>query len=351
MRIAQVSPLIESVPPKYYGGIERIVAYLTEELITQGHDVTLFASGDSATTAPLVSVVDDALRLGNLDDPLPYHILLLEALAKRRHEFDVVHYHLGFEHFPLARHMGTPNVTTQHGRLDLTGIQIMLREFADLPVVSISNHQRRPIPDANWIETVSNGIPEDLFTYQSKAGNYLAFLGRASPEKGLHTALEIAEACGMDLKIAAKVDKVDEEYFAQRVQPFLKQPNVEFLGEIAETEKNDLLGNAAAMLFPIDWPEPFGLVMIEAMACGTPVIAFRRGSVPEVIDHGKTGFIVQSIEEAVTAVGKIDTISRQHCRDVFTERFTSKCMANGYLDVYKKLIETTNRPDRIAEYG
>jgi glycosyltransferase involved in cell wall biosynthesis len=341
MRIAQVSPLIERVPPKYYGGIERIVSYLTEELVSGGHDVTLFASGDSQTSARLVSVVNEAVRLGNLGDPLAYHLLMLEELAKREHEFDIVHCHLSFEHFALARRLQIPTVTTQHGRLDLTGTQAVFREFSDMPVVSISNDQRKPIPDANWVGTVYNALPDDLFTFNNTPANYLAFLGRASPEKGLHTAIEIAAAVGLDIKIASKVDRADQEYFDNRIKPLIKKPAVEFLGEISESAKNELLGNAIAMLFPIDWPEPFGLVMIEAMACGTPVIAFPRGAVPEVIDDGETGFLVKDAQSAIAAIGKINTISRRHCRDVFEQRFTVRTMTDDYLDVYQTVMETT----------
>lgn len=351
MRIAQVSPLIESVPPKYYGGIERIAAYLTDELVAQGHEVTLFASGDSHTSAPLVSVVDQALRLGHLDDPLAYHILMLEQLARRRQQFDIVHYHLAFEHFPLARHLRIPGVTTLHGRLNLTGLQAVFREYTDMPVVSISDNQRTPIPDARWVRTVYNGIPKNLFAFNPEPGKYLAFLGRASPEKGLHKAIEIATSCGMELKIAAKIDKVDEEYFELRIRPLLKHPDVEFIGEISEPEKNELLGNALATLFPIDWPEPFGLVMIESMACGTPVIAFRHGSVPEVIDHGETGFIVDNTEQAVKAIGLVDTLSRRRCRDIFEARFTAKFMTESYVDVYNTIVGSFDDPDMATRYG
>lgn len=297
MKIAQVAPLFESVPPKLYGGTERVVSYLTEELIEQGHEVTLFASGDSITRGELVPVVETALRFGKVEDPLAYYILLMGCLSKRSYEFDIVHYHIDFLHFPLSRVLDIPQLTTLHGRLDLPILQSIYHAFIDMPVVSISDNQRTPIPNANWVGTVYNGVPAGTYTFKAEHGNYLAFLGRVSPEKGLEDAIEIAIHSGMELKIAAKIDKVDESYFYNIIKPLLDHPLIDYIGEINEAEKNDFLGNAYALLFPINWPEPFGLVMIEAMACGTPVIAFPRGSVPEVIHHGETGFIVNNIKK------------------------------------------------------
>lgn len=338
MEIAQVSPLIESVPPRFYGGTERVVSYVTEELIRRGHKVTLFASGDSKTGAELVPVVDTALRLGNLQDPLFYHTLLLEEVAKRRDQFDIIHFHLAFEHFPLARQLAVPQLTTMHGRADIPGLQAVFREFTDMPMVSISDYQRTPIPYANWMATIYHGLPEDLYTYRQTAEHYLAFIGRASPEKGLDRAVEIATGCGIDIKVAAKVDEVDQDYFDARVKPLLDHPHVEYMGEITAAQKDELLGNALAVLFPIEWPEPFGLVMIEAMACGTPVIAFPQGSVPEVISHGETGFIVNNVDEAIKAMDKIHTISRECCRYIFETRFSDKHMTDEYLKIYETLI-------------
>ena len=348
MKIAQVAPLHESVPPKLYGGTERVVSYLTEELVKQGHDVTLFASGDSITSANLIPVVDQALRLTRADDSFAYHILLLEELSKRSHEYDIIHFHIDYMHFPLSRQLNIPQLTTLHGRLDIPSLQDIYLEFNDMPVVSISNHQRRPLPFANWLATVYNGVPEETYTFQPNPGTYLALLGRISPEKGIERAIEIAIRVGMELKIAAKIDKVDTDYFNDRIKPLLEHPLIEYVGEINEAEKNDFLGNAYAMLFPIDWPEPFGLVMIEAMACGTPTIAYHRGSVTEVMSHGETGFIVNSIEEAANSVEKIETISRQCCRHMFETRFSARRMAQDYLKAYSLLIETSIKPRLVG---
>ena len=348
MKIAQVAPLHESVPPKLYGGTERVVSYLTEELVNQGHDVTLFASGDSITSAHLIPVVDRALRLTQSDDHFAYHILLLEELSKRSHEYDIIHFHIDYLHFPLSRQLNIPQLTTLHGRLDIPSLQAIYREFNDMPVVSISNHQRMPLPFANWLATVYNGVPEETYTFRPTPGTYLALLGRISPEKGIERAIEIAIRTGMELKIAAKIDKVDKDYFNDRIKPLLKHPLIEYVGEIDEAEKNDFLGNAYAMLFPIDWPEPFGLVMIEAMACGTPTIAYRRGSVTEVMNHGETGFIVDSVEESVNSVEKIETISRQCCRHIFQTRFSARRMTEDYLKAYSSLIETGFQPRRAG---
>jgi len=348
MKIAQVAPLYESVPPKLYGGTERVVSYLTEELVRQGHDVTLFASGDSITRAELVPIVETALRLGKLENPLAYYVLLMGEISKRAYEFDIIHYHIDFLHFPFSRILDTPQLTTLHGRLDVPILQPIYRNFSDMPVVSISNHQRAPLPNANWAGTVYNGVPAETYTFTPESGNYLACLGRISPEKGIEDAIEIAIRSGMELKIAAKIDKVDKEYFRNDIKPLLDHPLIEYIGEINETEKNDFLGNAYALLFPINWPEPFGLVMIEAMACGTPVIAFRRGSVPEVMHHGETGFIVNNVNEAIEAVEKIPTISRHCCRYIFETRFSTQHMAEDYLKAYNNLITSRFQPRLVG---
>jgi glycosyltransferase involved in cell wall biosynthesis len=337
MRIAQISPLIESVPPKLYGGTERIVSYLTEELVRQGHEVTLFASGDSETTAELVPCVPEALRLAKVDNWLPYSVMQLEKIRRRAGDFDIAHFHADFLHFPLARSLGTPAVTTLHGRLDLPFYRSLLKDFADIPVVSISDDQRRLL-DARWIATVLHGLPPELYSFSAAgAGGYLAFLGRISPEKRADRAIEIAKRAGVHLKIAAKVDKVDETYFNETIRPLLKGPGVEYIGEINDSEKQAFLGGASALLFPIDWPEPFGLVQIEAMACGTPVIAWCRGSVSEVIEQGVSGFMVEGIDEAVDAVHNIGSLSRESVRKRFDERFTIERVAHDYVRVYESL--------------
>ncbi|GIX47225.1 MAG: glycosyl transferase [Candidatus Tectimicrobiota bacterium] len=347
MRIAQVAPLYESVPPKLYGGTERVVSYLTEELVRQGHEVTLFASGDSQTRARLVSPCARALRLdARCRDPLVYHILMLEQVFREAADFDLIHFHIDYLHFPLVRRQLTPALTTLHGRLDLPDLVPLYREFGDLPVVSISNAQRQPLPWLNWQGTVYHGLPPDLYTFQPQPGSYLAFLGRISPEKRPDRAIDIALRTGMPLKIAAKVDRVDRAYFEEVIRPRLRHPLVEYLGEIGEAEKNAFLGNAYALLFPVDWPEPFGLVMIEALACGTPVIAYRCGSVPEVLEHGVTGYIVDGLEEAVRAVERIPLLSRQQCRQVFEARFSVARMARDYLAIYERLRHT--RPPAVS---
>lgn len=339
MRVAQVSPLVESVPPKFYGGSERVVSYLTEELVRQGHDVTLFASGDSETRAELVPVVPEALRLGRqYHSPEIPTLLMIEEVCKRAGDFDVIHFHIDTLHFPVTRRMSRPTITTLHGRLDLPGLAALFSEYSEIPVASISNSQRRPLPRANWQATVYNGVPEANFTFRSRPGQYLAFLGRISPEKRADRAIEIARRAGIPLRIAAKVDKVDEDYFNERIKPMLKDPLIEFIGEINEQEKDAFLGEALALLLPIDWPEPFGLVMIEAMACGTPVIAYGHGAVPEVVDHGETGFIVHDMDSAVAAVGKLDAIRRAACREVFERRFSASRMARDYVNVYHNVI-------------
>jgi glycosyltransferase involved in cell wall biosynthesis len=352
LRIAQVSPLYESVPPKYYGGTERIVSCLTEELVRRGHEVTLFASGDSVTSANLVSVCEQALRLNPAyADHILYHVLEIEQVAKCEGDFDIVHFHLSHLHYPLARRLMTPNFTTLHGRLDLPDLVPLYREFSDMPVVSISDSQRAPLPWLNWQGTVHHGLPEDLYSLQAEPGKYLAFLGRFSPEKRIDRAIEISRRTGMPLKIAAKIDNADLEYFKSRVEPLLQDPLIEYIGEIGETEKQDFLGNAYAHIFPIDWPEPFGLVMIEAMACGTPTIAFRCGSVPEVLDDGVTGFVVESVEEAGESVRRVPELSRQNCRRVFEKRFSASRMVRDYLAVYARLQNETpvfNAPESTA---
>lgn len=341
MKIAQISPLAECVPPKLYGGTERIVSYLTDELVRQGHDVTLFASGDSRSLARLVPCAHAALRLNpGVRDPIPYHVMMLEQVRQRAEEFDILHFHIDMLHFPLMRECAGKTVTTLHGRLDLPDLVPFYRAFPEFPLVSISNDQRRPMPPVNWAGTVHHGLPLDLLPFTSEpAGGYLAFLGRISPEKRPDRAIEIAARAGMPLKIAAKIDKADEPYWRETIAPLLaRHDNVEFIGEINEARKAEILGNAAALLFPIDWPEPFGIVMIEAMACGTPVIAFRCGSVPEVIDHGTSGFIVDSVDEAVRCVEKARTMDRRLVRATFDTRFTAQRMASDYLEIYERQL-------------
>ena len=341
MRIAQVAPLIESVPPQLYGGTERVVAFLTDELVRQGHDVTLFASGDSRTCARLVAGWPQALRLaGTCQDPLAPHVLMLEQVASRAREFDVLHFHISQFHFPVVRRLPVAHLTTLHGRLDLPEIGPLYAEFTDVPVTSISDAQRSPLPDAGWIGTVLHGLPLDLLTVRPGPGRYLAFLGRIAAEKRVDRAIAIATACGQPLRIAAKVDPADQQYFEREIRPLLDNPLVEFVGEIGEEEKNDFLGGATALLFPIDWPEPFGLVMIESLACGVPVVAFRGGSVPEVIDDGVTGFIVETMDQAIEAVRRVDRLSRRQCRAVFESRFSVTRMADDYVRLYESLVAT-----------
>jgi glycosyltransferase involved in cell wall biosynthesis len=341
MRIAQVAPLFESVPPKYYGGTERVVSYLTEELVRQGHEVTLFASGDSETKARLVAACRRSLRLDkHCVDQLAHQILMLEHVFQRADEFDIIHFHVDYLHFPLSRREPVAHVTTMHGRLDLPDLVPLYQEFRDMPVVSISNVQREPLPWANWKATVYHGIPADMYRFRGEPGSYFAFLGRISPEKRVDRAIEIAKRVQFPLKIAAKVDRVDENYFESVIKPLLHHPLVEFVGEIGDGEKDEFLGNGYALLFPIDWPEPFGLVMIEAMACGTPVIAYRSGAVPEVMEQGHTGFIVEELEDAVEAARRVSELSRRRCREVFEKRFTSTRMAEDYVQLYRRLIKS-----------
>jgi glycosyltransferase involved in cell wall biosynthesis len=338
MRIAQVAPLHEACPPRFYGGTERVVSYLTEELVRGGHDVTLFASGDSDTTARLEPICAQALRLDQtVLDPLIYHMIMFNRIAAQAAEFDVIHFHTDYLHFASVAARARPMVTTLHGRLDLPDLPAIYAEFPDLPLVSISNSQRRPLPRANWCATVPHGLPRDLYPLGTGAGGYLAFIGRISPEKRLDRAIEIAGRVGFPLKIAAKVDKVDRDYFETVIDPLLHRPGIEFLGEISDSDKAEFLGNAAALLFPIDWPEPFGLAMIEAMANGTPIVAFRCGAVPEVIDDGVTGLVVDSVDEAVAAVPRVLEFSRGRIRREFEKRFSAGRMARDYLAVYEGL--------------
>jgi glycosyltransferase involved in cell wall biosynthesis len=347
MRIAQVAPLYESVPPKYYGGTERVVSYLTEELVHQGHEVTLFASGDSVTKAHLVAACRRSLRLDkHCVDQLSHQILMLEHVFQRATEFDIIHFHVDYLHFPLSRRQPITHVTTLHGRLDIPDLVPLYQEFRDMPVISISNMQREPLPWANWQATVYHGIPADMYRFRGEPGRYLAFLGRISPEKRVDRAIEIAKQAQIPLKIAAKVDPVDKKYFKREIEPLLGDPLVEHVGEIGDGEKNEFLGNAYALLLPIDWPEPFGLVIIEAMACGTPVIAYRGGAVPEVMEEGRTGFIVEALEGAVRAVRRVPELSRERCREVFEQRFTATRMAHDYVQVYERLMNG-NQPHAL----
>jgi glycosyltransferase involved in cell wall biosynthesis len=339
MRIAQVAPLYESVPPKYYGGTERVVSYLTEELVRQGHEVTLFASGDSETNARLVAACPRSLRLDKrYQGQMAHHFVMLESVFQRASEFDIIHFHVDYLHFPLSRREALTQVTTLHGRLDIPDLVPLYQEFRDMPVISISNRQREPLPWANWQATIYHGLPGDIYRFHPEPGSYLAFLGRISPEKRVDRAIEIAKQIGMPLKIAAKVDEVDKDYFQSVISPLLRNSLVEFVGEIGDLEKDDFLGNAYALLFPIDWPEPFGLVMIEAMACGTPVIAYRGGAVPELVEQGHTGFVVEDLEDAVEAVRHVAQLSRKRCREVFEQRFTATRMARDYVQQFERLI-------------
>ncbi len=345
MKIAQVSPLYESVPPKLYGGTERVVSYLTEELVRQGHRVTLFASGDSKTAADLIPVCPSALRLGGpCFDPIIRHLLMIEEVYRRVSDFDVIHFHIDYLHFPLTRRLRPGHVTTLHGRLDIADLAPLFAEYAEMPLTSISDDQRKPIPRANWLGTVYHGLPLDLYRLNERPADYLAFLGRVSPEKRVEWAIEIARRAGMEIRIAAKIDQGDRRYFKEQIEPLFRLPNVTYVGEIGEDRKGEFLGNAAALLFPVDWPEPFGLVQIEAMACGTPVIALRRGSVPEVIDDGATGFLCDHIEQAVEAVRRVPTLPRRRCREAFERRFSAVRMASDYLRIYQRVLQ--QRGDR-----
>jgi glycosyltransferase involved in cell wall biosynthesis len=350
MRIAQIAPLIESVPPRLYGGTERIVFWLTEELVRQGHQVTLFASADSITSAELVPSARRAIRLDpSIVDPLPYYMLMLDAVRRRADEFDVLHFHLDFLHFPLFREIAGRTLTTLHGRQDLPDLPPVYFGFGEMPLVSISQSQRKPVAHANFVANVYHGLPGDLYkpTFHAQGG-YLAFLGRASPEKRPDRAIEIARAVGLTLRIAAKIDKVDGDYFTRTIKPKLASANVEFVGEINDDQKSRFLGEAQALLFPIDWPEPFGLVMIESMACGTPVLAFRNGSVAEIVDEGVTGCIVDTMEEAVAALPRVLTLDRRGVRRRFEERFSATRMAKDYVNVYRTQLQALQAQEELA---
>ncbi|BAT58856.1 D-inositol 3-phosphate glycosyltransferase [Variibacter gotjawalensis] len=348
MKIAQIAPLMESVPPRLYGGTERIVSYLTEELVRQGHDVTLFASGDSITSANLVSCAARALRLEpGVRDPISYYMLMLDRVREQAEDFDILHFHIDQFHFPLFHHTPHVTVTTLHGRQDLPDLVPLYVGFNRMPLVSISQHQRKPIPHANYVETVQHGLPADMLKPSfDPAGGYLAFVGRISPEKRPDRAIEIARRAGIPLKIAAKVDRVDRKYFETTIEPLLDGPGVEFIGEINEQQKSKFLNEAAALLFPIDWPEPFGLVMIEAMACGTPVVAMRCASVPEILEDGVTGMIVDTMDEAVAAVPKALALDRRVIRKRFEERFTAARMAKDYVSLYKRMLAEAGQSEK-----
>jgi glycosyltransferase involved in cell wall biosynthesis len=342
VKIAQIAPLYESVPPKLYGGTERVVAFLTDALVDAGHDVTLFAAGDARSRAKLVPVRDQAIRL----DPAPLksdmaaHLAMLHEVRARADEFDVLHFHVDLLHYPFFEHVAGRTLTTLHGRLDLKDLPEAYGRWPQFPLVSISDHQRTPLPDASWLGTVHHGLPPELLRFNpSPRGGYLAFLGRISPEKRLDRAIAIARAAGLPLRVAAKIDNADKDYFVRRIEPLLDGPDVEFIGEIGDGDKAQFLGEAEALLFPIDWPEPFGLVMIEAMACGTPVIAWNRGSVPEVIDDGVTGRIVDSLPAAVAAVSDVRRLDRAAVRATFERRFSAPVMAAQYVDLYRRLAD------------
>lgn len=350
MKIAQIAPLVESVPPRLYGGTERVVSWLTEELVAQGHEVTLFASGDSHTSAKLHAVVPRALRLDGIHNSAPYNAMMLDQIAARSAEFDVIHFHVDYFLSPVFRGLAHKTLTTLHGRQDLPELPDIYRAFPHMPLVSISDHQRKPVPPVNWMGTVYHGLPERQFHEGDGRGGYLAFLGRICPDKGPLEAIEIARLAGMKLKIAAKVDPVDQRYFDQMVAPVLaKSPHVEFIGEIDDRNKQQFLGDARALLFPICWPEPFGLVMIEAMACATPVIAFRHGSVPEILEDGLTGFVIENVEQAAAAVGRLDLLFRPSIRSRFEERFSARAMAREYIRIYRRLADFEDGPIRAVE--
>ncbi|TAJ90467.1 glycosyltransferase family 4 protein [Reyranella sp.] len=341
MRIAQVAPLTEAIPPKLYGGTERVVSWLTEELVALGHDVTLFASGDSQTKARLEPVWPRALRLdGKVRDPMALHMAMLEHVYQRADQFDILHFHLDYFPFSLFSRNATPFITTLHGRLDLPEHQVVFDVFNRAPVISISDAQRQPVPNAHWIDTIYHGLPADLLQPRPAKPGYLAVLGRIAPEKAVDRAIHIARRAGMPLKIAAKVDPVDRQYYEHEIRPLLELPGIEYIGEISDAQKSDFLGGAVGLLMPIDWPEPFGLVMIEAMACGTPILAYPGGSVPEIVEDGLTGFIVNNEAEAVDAVRRLPELSRARIRARFEERFTARRMAMDYLSVYRRMAES-----------
>lgn len=338
MKIAQVAPIFESVPPKGYGGTERVISYLTEELVERGHEVTLFASGDSVTAARLISAIPESIRPGPKDwSWMAYHTIQMDMVSQLADNFDIIHFHTDYLHYPLAKKLRTPHVTTLHGRQDLPELAPLYRHFADIPLISISNSQRKPLPQANWIATVHHGLPADRYSFHSTPNEYFLFLGRISPEKRIDRAVEIAERCGMPLYIAAKIDKMDEAYY-ETVRHLFRKPYVTYVGEVGDKEKHELLTHAKALLFPVDWPEPFGLVMIEAFSCGTPVIAYAQGAIPEVLENGVTGFVVTNQEEAVQAAMRIGELDRKACRAAFERRFTAAIMAKNYLRVYDRLL-------------
>src|ERR1700723_118391 len=355
MKIVQVAPLSESVPPRLYGGTERIVSYLTEELVRLGHDVTLFASADSISSAVLTPCCPRAIRLDPpVPDAIPHTMLMIDSLRERAEEFDALHFHIDLVHFPLFRSVAGRTLTTLHGRQDLGGLRAFYTRFSEMPLVAISDDQRKSLPYAKFMTTIHHGIPADLHRPSFEKGRYLAFLGRISPEKRPDRAIRIARAAGIPLKIAAKVDKVDEEYFRSELFPLIDGSGVEFVGEINEQQKTKFLGQAAALLFPVDWPEPFGLVMIEAMACGTPVLAFRRGSIPEIIEDGVTGKIVDSEEGAVAALPALLSYDRRTVRQRFEKRFTATRMAKDYVDSYRQLLKKSTsgtKPRRVELNG
>ncbi len=349
MRIAQLAPLAESIPPKLYGGTERVVSWLTEELVALGHEVTLFASADSKTSGRLVPVWPSATRLSRpRPDPLAPIANLLAAVAAQAHRFDVIHCHVDWVHLPLLRRLGVPFVTTTHGRLDLPYLRHVARTFPDAPFVSISNNQREPLRELNWVATVYHGQPPETCTPSSGRGSYLAFLGRISPEKGPEAAIKLAAAAKLPLRIAAKVPRDGSDYFRDRIKPLMEGNRVEFVGEVGGKDKAEFLAHAAALIFPIDWPEPFGLVMIEAMACGTPTVAYRRGSVPEIIEDGVSGFAVEGESEALAAIARVHELDRRGVRAAFERRFTARRMAEDYLRVYQQLVEDRPRTEAPA---
>jgi glycosyltransferase involved in cell wall biosynthesis len=348
MRIAQIAPLTEAIPPKLYGGTERVIHWLTEELVFLGHEVTLFASGDSRTSAELAPLWPRALRLdGAVKDPCALHMTMLEQVRRRASDFDVLHFHLDYYPFSLFSRQPIPFLTTLHGRLDLPEHQPVFTTFSSIPVISISDSQRKPVPQARFIATIHHGMPERLLTPQPVEPSYLAFIGRISPEKGIEHAIRIAQGCGLPLKIAAKIDRLDREYFEERIRPLLSSPGIEHIGEISDAEKGEFISGAIALLAPISWPEPFGLVMIEAMACGTPAIAFNRGAVPEILEPGLTGFIVEDEASAISAVAGAAALSREAIRKRFEERFTARRMAEDYLAAYEGLIAAADSRPRF----
>ncbi len=350
MRIAQVAPLYESVPPRFYGGTERVVSWLTEQLVAQGHEVTLFASGDSVTNAQLVPGCAKALRLDpDCIDPIAHHSLMTERVFSQAEDFDLIHFHIDYLHFALSRRVQVPCLTTLHGRLDLPDLVPLYKEFADRPLVSISNAQRKPLPWVNWRGTVHHGLPPNCLSLQERSEGYLAFLGRISPEKGVDRAIEIAIRAGMKLKVAAKIDRGDRDYFERTIKKMMEHPLIEFVGEIAHSEKQEFLGNAAALLFPIEWPEPFGLVMIEAMACGTPVIAQPFGSVPEILPDGVCAFVMRDVNEGVDAVQRIGEIDRAGCRRHFELHFTDERMTSDYVKIYQQLVHPKSASISVEE--